>query len=150
MENGYLYVVLSLASVALASFVTYDSERLRESRFALAVILFASLSLPLVSAVKGISDIDFDYSYEIGPSSAVTEAVEDAFSLGIAQAVRDEFSIKKDDISVTVGGFDSEKMRAVSIFVTLSGRAAFMDLGAIEDFVDGLGLGKCVLEVSLG
>jgi len=150
MENTYLFVIISLASVAFASFVSYDADRVREIRFALGIILLASLSVPLASAVKGFSDVDFSYTGEGVSSNLVEKTVEEAFCEGIAEAVIEEFSVKRGEISVTARGFDSEKMRAETLCVTLSGRAAFGDIGAIEDFVSGLGLGECILEVNFG
>ena len=47
MGSGYIYVVACLASVALASFVIYDEERMKLSRFALGIILLAALVKPL-------------------------------------------------------------------------------------------------------
>ena len=101
MENPYIYVVVALGAVALASFAIYDSERLRESRTALGIILLASLILPISSVVSGISELDFGYKLEYDGEKIVEGRLEEAFCLGIAEAVREEFSIKKDNISCT-------------------------------------------------
>lgn len=150
MENPYVYVIVALASVAFASFAVYDADKLREARMALGVILLASLVLPLCSALKGISALDFNYEIEYGSSELVDTALEEAFCQGIAEAVREEFSIKKEEILVTARGFDSENMRAEELFVTLSGRAVVKDIRAVSDFVSGLGVGKCTVEVQFG
>ena len=150
MENPYIYVVVALGAVALASFAIYDSERLRESRTALGVILLASLILPISSVIGGIRELDFSFEAEYDGEQIVEERLEEAFCLGIAEAVREEFSIKKDNISVTAQGFDAESMRADSLLVLLSGRAAFGNIGAISDFVSELGVGECTVEVRLG
>lgn len=150
MENSYLYTVLALASVAFASFVIYDAQRLREARFTLGIILLASLILPISSAVKGFSELDFDTGGDYATSSLANETVEEAFCRGIAEAVCGEFSFKTSDVSVKAVGFDAEGMRAEKIILTLSGKAALGDIGAAEDFVSELGFGKCTAEVYFG
>lgn len=150
MENTYLYLTLSLAAVAFSSFVMYDEERMKSSRFALGIISLAALLIPLVSLVRGTLNVEFSYTDTTYPSSAVTKTLEAAFADGISDALEDEFSINDEDIEVRIFGFDEEKMTADEISVTLSGRAAAKDLGRIEDYVTELGLGKCVLEVRIG
>ena len=150
MGSGYIYVVASLASVAFASFVIYDEERMKLSRFALGIILLAALTKPLGSLVDGLANMEFTYTGEGFSSSLVEKTTEEAFSLGLSRAIASEFSLKEGDISVTPRGFDSENLVAKELVVTLSGRAALADYGRIEDYVNSLGLGKCILEVRIG
>jgi len=150
MQGVYLGIIGPVMAVAFASFVIYDEERLRASRFALGIILLASVLLPISSAVKGVLAADFGYSEEGVDSSFVEKTVEEAFAEGVARAVCEEFSLKPSEVSVEALGFDSERMTAETIRLTLSGRAASANYAAIEDFINGSGLGKCVLEVRFG
>lgn len=151
MENPYLCVVMSLFAVAFASFVTYDGSARRESRLALGIILLASLVLPLGNVIKGLSDIDFTYTHEgVSTPPVVEKRLEEAFCDGISLALTNEFSLSSEDVSVTAEGFDSEQMKAQTVFVTVYGRAALGDIRAMESFISGLGLGECVLEVDFG
>lgn len=150
MQNGYLYITVSLMAVALSSFVMYDEERMKASRFALGIISLSALVMPLISAVKGIESIKFSYTDNIYSSTALQETLETAFADGISNAIEDEFLIRDKDVDVRVVGFDEKEMRAEQIFVTLSGRAVAKDIRAVEKFVTELDLGKCVLEVHFG
>lgn len=150
MTGGYLYVIAVMAAVAFASFASYDEERARQSRFALGIILLASLVSPLVSVVRGIGSIDFTYTGEDYSAISVEKTVEEAFVCGISLAIGEKFGIKEEDLSVEALGFDSERVRAESLLVTLSGRAAVKNYREIESYVESLGVGKCILEVQFG
>lgn len=150
MENSYLYIVVCLFSVALSSFLAYGGARGREMRLALGVILLASLIPPISSAVKGFSELQLDVAEEYTESSLVERTVEEAVCLGIAEALADEISQSASDISVSLSGFDSEKMSADGVRVTLKGKAAFSDIKKAESFVSELGFGKCTAEVYFG
>ena len=150
MGEVCVYVTVSVASVALASFFTYDGESRKASRLALGIILLASLVSPIASAVRGLASIDFSDTGAYVESSAVEKTLEEAFCEGVAVCIAEEFSLKADTVSVKAHAFNSETMRADELTVTLSGSSATKDLKAVENFVNGLGLGKCILEVRLG
>ena len=150
MGEVCVYVTVSVASVALASFFTYDGESRKASRLALGIILLASLVSPIASAVRGLASIDFSDTGAYVESSAVEKTLEEAFCEGVAVCIAEEFSLKGDTVRVKARAFNSETMRADELTVTLSGSSATKDLKAVESFVNGLGLGKCILEVRLG
>ena len=150
MEGGYLYVIAVMAAVAFASFASYDEERARQSRFALGIILLASLTAPLVSIVRGLDNIDFNYTGEDYSATVVEKTLEEAFVDGISRGIRERFDIRSEDLSVEALGFDADGLKATTVLVTLSGRAAVKNFGEIESYVNGLGVGKCILEVRLG
>lgn len=150
MGSGYLSLLAPIMAVAFASFVIYDSERLKASRFALGIILLAAVISPLGAAIKGFANMDFVYTGEDYSSSAVEKTLEEAFCDGISRAVCEKFSINTENVSVISEGFDDETMKAELIFLYLSGSAVTADYGSIEDYVNSLGLGKCILEVYFG
>ena len=150
MENGYLYVLAVMAAVAFASFAAYDEERARQSRFALGIILLAALTAPIPSFARGLQCLDFSYTGEDYSSSAVEKTCEEAFVLGISQGICQKFDIRAEDLSVETVGFDAERVIAEELLVTLSGRAAVKNLTQIEEYVNELGVGKCILEVRVG
>ena len=150
MGNAYVFITVSMSAVALASFASYDGDARKSSRLALGIILLASLISPVISAVRGLASIDFSDTGSYVESSAVEKTLEEAFCDGIAGCIAEEFSLKRDSVSVKAIGFNSETMRADVLTVTLSGVAATKDLVAIESFANGLEAGKCVLEVRVG
>ncbi len=150
MENSYLYIIVCLFSVGLASFLSYGGAREKGMRLALGVILLASLIPPISSAVKTFSELQPEGSEEYTESSLVERTVEDAVCRGIAEALAEEISQSATDISVSLSGFDSEKMSAEGVSVTLKGKAAFSDIKRAESFVSSLGFGKCTAEVYFG
>ena len=147
MESVYLYFTAIIAAVALASLSLCDEQQTRGFRFALGVILTAALFNPAVLAIKGLANLDFTYTGEDFESVSLEKTLEQAFCDGIANGIAEEFSIKKENVSVVPRGFDREKMSAEEIVVTLYGTAAAKDTLAVERFVTELGVGKCVLEV---
>ena len=148
MENAFLYLAVCIASCALACFVSYDDERMRASRFALGAVLLASISATVISGIRELSDFDFDYAAnDLFTSETVNKTIEEAFCDGIARRVEEEFSIKREYISVQCVGFDLENVRAERILITLRGAAAFKNGPAISKFVEQSGAGECIVEV---
>ena len=78
------------------------------------------------------------------------EVLEEAFAEGIVRAVADKFSLDKENIRVSLTGFDAERLWAQRIRITLSGRAALADYKAVENYVNTLEMGKCDVEIEIG
>lgn len=150
MENGTIYVLAVLAAVAFASFAAYDSERARASRGALGIILLAALAVPFIDTVCAIPDIIDENlpEYDTDAGSMAQDVAREAFLRGIRLAVADKFSLNADDIAVTCCGFSFEEMRAESLVITLSGKAAFADIRAVREFAEKSGFGECEVYVS--
>lgn len=87
-------------------------------------------------------------SYEI--ESGYGEMLESAFAEGVERAVAEKFSLDREHIRARVYGFDSEKLWAEKIRVTLSGTAALADYKAVEKYLNSLGIGECELEIEIG
>ena len=147
MWNSTLYIISMLATVALASFASYDPERERSMRGVLGIILFASLIAPVVNSLKsfssGLSEYETYIPEEIG-SSVLEESVED----GIRKAVASEFSLHEKNVCVECVGFNKNDLKAEKIRVILSGRAVLSDIPSIKKYVNGMGLGDCETEVN--
>jgi hypothetical protein len=74
----------------------------------------------------------------------------DAVEGAISHAVADEFGLSDGNISVGLINFDFENMRSDTVVVTLSGKAVTADYKEIENFVNGLGIGRCRVDVEIG
>ena len=150
MENGYLYVFVCFSAVAFASFVIYDSERLNQARFALGIILLSALCVPLGSLVGTLRNMEFDYTGGDYSSDLVEKTLEEAYCEGILRSLCTQFSVAEENVTVEAEGFDPEKMKAETVRVTLSGRGALVNLSALREHVEGLGVKKCITEVRIG
>ena len=150
MENAYVYFTVIISISALSAALLYDPENRSGFKFALGIILMAALFDPAVTAIKGLSSLEFDYTGTAFESEALSSTLEEGFLDGVRRMIADEFSIKEKNIELKARGFDPENMRAEEISVTLVGIAMTEDVLAIEKFVSELGLGKCTLEVRVG
>ena len=146
--TGGLFILTAVFSVAFASFTLYDSERAKSARFTLGVILLSALAVSLVSLFGTLSDVEFSYTGEDFSNSAVEKTLEEAYCEGVLRAICTEFSIKRENIEVSVSGFDSEKLSPAVLYVTLRERGALSDFGAIRRYAESLGAEKCIVEVS--
>lgn len=105
----------------------------------------------VLSPIKNISAESFDDLFdipEIETEDGAGQILEDALATGIARSVSDEFSLKMENISVRLFGFDKESMTAEKIEIILSGSAAMADYRLIESFVNEMNIGECRVEIS--
>ncbi len=151
MENGVVYIISIVCVVAFSSFCMYDSEKMRGARGALGIILLSALAIPFVNKLVSFSDLSFEdipiYGDEYS-DDVRDESVKNAFLRGIKLALKEEFSLREEEIEVTCAGFSFEHMKAEKINITLSGRSVFSDLRAIREFVEESELGECEVFVS--
>ncbi len=150
MSEGAVFIISMCAVVSLCSFASYTRTDGKAMRLSLGIILLCSLIRP-VSGI--ISSLDFPGESELIYGELGSEIREEelsqAFTLGIASALMEEFSLDEDSFSVEVSGFDSEKMTCEKCCVRLWGRAALADLWQIESLVLKCGVKKCEVTVSL-
>jgi len=135
--------------VSLASFVSCTDTKRGATKFALGVILLASVMAPIKGIIEGavlpIFDIE-DTEYK--DSGAFSEYTEVYFCEGVRLAVADEFSLAAEDIEVIAVGFSAENMRAEIIKITLFRTAVSADYRAVREYIEKNDLGKCEVEIS--
>ena len=104
--------------------------------------LIGNFSLDSVLPPEGEYDGMLDEGY--------VEIAEQAFSDGIKRAIEEKFLLESDGVRVRVFGFDFNNMRAESIKVILSGKAATADYRRIKAYVDSLDVGECEVNIEIG
>ncbi len=153
MNNIFIYVLICMVTVAFSSFSMYSGSKNSASDFALGTILLAALAVPFVSFISSISKFDFstdgfssgDYS-----SSIASDSVEEAFCKGIKFAVSEKFSLNSEQIEVECDMADYKALKAEKIRITLSGKAAYADFHAIEEYIEEQKLGECEVILNFG
>lgn len=142
----YLLSVITLA-VLLDILELSSAERYRGlTRAAMSLILVMAILTPLPSLVEKMrGELDFtEIEESVGEDIRLS-----AFTEGIAEYIALEFDLSCDDISVEAIGFDSEKMRAEKILITLSGKAALANYKVVEAAIDQLGLGEAEVKIEI-
>ena len=151
--KGYLVSVLLISAAAsLSSHFFGDAGGSRLGKTALATVLLWAVLSPLSSLLSALPSLP---SLELPPISEEEKPLyearaEAAFCEGIAAAVSEKFSIKKEQITVRTEGFSVEKMHAERIRILLHGKSVMADSYAIADYVTGVGLGECEVEIEFG
>ena len=118
--------------------------------YSIGVLIICVILLPLVDIIRDFDtksmfdSINMDLEYDI-----TDDMIEASFEEGISEYIAQKYGVDKSCVSVMADGFDMERLRAERIYVTLSGKAVFLDYKKIEDevrseFTNG---GEC--EVSL-
>ena len=151
MREYIVSLVCAAAVLALLSLLSYKYESDIGRRAAFAVLI---IWITLVPFSKQVFSGKFDFpSYNIDISDYGEEykrVAEDAFISGVKTMICERFSLDSDEVDVRAHGFDFEKMRAESISVLLSGKAALASYKDIEKYVEDSGLGECDTEIEIG
>ena len=152
MTEYFASVFGIVAAVSMLGYLVYPrgGEGVRSALSVL--VLFVALT-PLFSAIGSLgTDGIFDPSV-IDPSEYgedYVDAARDAFCEGLRAHIMDKYAISGDDITVLAEGFSFKDMRAEKIRVILVGRAALKDGKGIARYVEGLGYGRCEVEIGIG
>ena len=144
MKASMLAVFATCAVLSLIHLLRAPSDVARTERFALGLILAASLLSPLTSLLQEVKAlVPSADSPPADPSDRMYQQVlQQAFADGIAEAICKEFSIDRAYVRVTVRDFDSERMQG-HVIVSLTGAAALIDHKAVKRLIEEGGLGRC-------
>ena len=151
MTEHFALVFAVAFAASVASLVSYDGGKGVAARGAISIVLLLAVSQPVIAFASELSELraptfsGFD-TEEVGEYERVAE---EAFAQGVAKLIAEEFSLSEKNISVKTEGFDVSNMSAEKIFVTLYGRAALCDPGAIEKFINNYGFGVCYAEIGI-
>ena len=140
-----------LALTGALSLICYGSGKTEKA--ALGIIAAFIIISPLVTAISKVDTTEVldsltggGYETDADPSYVA----EEAFAKGIKAAVTERFSVKAENISVRIINFDIKTMSCEQIKIYLDGAGAFADYRGIEDYVSGLGMGECSVEIIFG
>jgi hypothetical protein len=139
------------AAVSMLGYLVYPrgGELVRSALSVL--VLFVALT-PLFSLIGslgtgGIFDPpDFDASEY---REDYLEVTREAFCEGLRVHIAERYGISEDEVTVLAEGFSFKEMRAEKIRVILVGKAAFKDGKGIAKYVEGLGYGRCEVEIGI-
>ncbi len=123
------------------------------SKVALSVITLYVIISPLASGLKGFnidSVLTPEWSYDVPSEDGYVKVAEEAFADGVARAIEDKFSLKRETVKVRVFGFDFKRMSAEKIKIILSGISVTADHRAVLAYAEGLGIGECEVEIEIG
>ncbi len=147
MGDYAVSVVSILALSALSAMLSYRSDDKFVKLAASVIVLYVCL-VPL----SGLSADNFDFeeifdigSEEIDKGDYQTVA-EDAFSLGIKRLISSRFDIPETDIAVALTDFDTDKMKAGKIKITLYRKGATVDIKILEEYIEEAEIGACEAE----
>ncbi|MBE6634960.1 MAG: hypothetical protein E7617_01995 [Ruminococcaceae bacterium] len=143
MEQTAIYVISTVAAVALASFSSLNNRMREAIKPTLGIILLAALLAPLPDIIAAIGDMEVNLPSDELSQSVTEDAAEDAFCRGICSAIAEKFDLDADSLTVECIGFSFSEMRAELIRVELSGRAVLADRIGIEGYIEKAGLGNC-------
>ena len=115
--------------------------------------MICAVLLPLVDIIR-----DFDIEKSIDSIfdgidyDAPDSAIELAFEEGVAEYISAEYGVAASNVEVHADGFDIATLKAVRIYVTLSGKAIVLDYKRIEKEVKAQFTldGECEVSLSLG
>ena len=140
--------------LGLFSFLSYSAANDRLVKAAASLLLLYTVLLPTLDLVEklysAIDSSDFDFSFEGVENGEYEEVAKEAFVEGIRKLLFTKYDIKEGDIGVTVHDFDFQSMRAGRIKILLSGSAIYSDVRGMREYLNGLGLGECEVEIRIG
>ena len=145
MSAHLVTIFCASCAVAFAGFVLSSGKAERAARAALGIILVSAILSPLISLGQGFAQLP-EYS-GAEEESVFEKTAEEAFCDGVRLAIAERFSLDAEHISVRAKGFQTEKMTAEVLTVTLSERAKLADYRAIREFVVENNFGKCEVEL---
>ena len=149
----YLTSLVAISSlVGVCSYISYGEVEDKLTKSAMALMLVYVTVAPIVSlAASFAEDGFFKYGEELSDiaieDTEFHESAEDAFSSGIKQLLKEEFSISETDTEVVIFGFDSIKMKADKVKIILKGRAAMADSRGIIQRINEINIGECEVEL---
>lgn len=123
------------------------------SKIAVSVITLYVIISPLVSGIGNIKLEDIispELSYSSPTNGDYIKVSEEAFAKGVARAIEDRFSLKRESVSVRLFGFDFESMSAQKIKIILSGLSATADYRAVLAYAESMDIGECEVDIEIG
>lgn len=154
MGEYFVLVVVSASMLGFFTFLSYSPANDRLVKAAASLLLLYTVLLPTVNIVKKLcSAVDapeFDFSMDDVIEGEYEDVAKQAFVEGIHKLLFTKYEIDKGDVEVMIYGFDFQTMRSEKIKILLSGKAVYADLRGMREYLNGLDLGKCEVEIRIG
>lgn len=152
MKEYMISIFAASATLSLLSRLSYSSRLDGVRKFAFGILLFSVASSPFINGISNLLSGGVD---EVLPPSDFSqeeadEIYEEAFCLGVKNAVCERFELKTGEVRVLSVNFSKEEWRAERIRVILSGKAALSDYREIEKYINNMGIGECEAEIEIG
>ncbi len=155
MAEYILPIVIISAVTGMLSFISYPEAGDKASKFAASVLIIYVSLMPMLSFIGDISKVDIEGFFEeikteenVGDPEYI-KVTEEAFKEGICKLLVTKYGIKRENIKIYVFNFDFEAMRAESVKIILSGRAAAADARGMESYLNTLALGDFEVNIEL-
>jgi len=148
------YIISAIAVSLIGAIALHLAHRelLPPVKMAVGLVLLSFVILPIGSFFRSLTELElpaFDSGEAFGGS--FESATGDAFSLGIALALAEEFGVPAECFSVREEGFSYESLSAERVLVVMSGSAALLDYRRVEDYIEeNLEVGDAVCEIEIG
>lgn len=151
MREYFLSVYALAALLAVIAFLIPGGAEGDAVRRGISALALCAVLTPVCIAVRGVAEADIAelLPAEMPEETLYSERLEEAFCLGIREAVAGRFSIDPENITVSVTGYDPGGVHADKICVILRARAALADTRGIRAYVSGLGCGECEVEIEI-
>ena len=154
MGEYFVMIVVASSALGLLSFLSYPSVSDRLVKAAASLLLLYTVLIPLANMLEelysSLGSFDFDFSLEEVEKGEYEEVAEEAFKNGIRKLLFTKYEIEEGEADVIVYGFDFESMKAERIRILLSGDAIYSDARGMQEYLNGLDLGKCEVEIRIG
>ncbi len=151
MSEQFALVFAVAFAAAVASFLSYDGGKSVVLRAGISIVLLVAVAQPVMAFAEELSELraptfsDFD-AEQVGEYE---EVAKDAFAEGVCRLIAEEYSLSEKNLSVKIEGFEIKSMTAKKIYVTLYGKAAFIDPRAVEKFINNYEIGECYAEIGI-
>ena len=155
MADYVISVVVMSAVLGFVAYASYPESASKASRFAASVLLLYVAVNPLGKIVRslgggsGLSDL-IDKPPPIIEEGEYLTVAEEAFVEGVSKLLFTKYGIEPENVSIKTEGFDFQSMSCAKIKITLSGKGAFGDFRAIEEYISECGLGECEVYLKIG
>ena len=159
MAEYFVSVTVISAFLGLLSYLSYPTVSDKTVKFASSVLLLYTVAMPIGAFVSDLSDgsvkIEIDEIIDGLGETVIEDAeykkvAEEAFREGIEKLIRDKYGVGSNMMDVYIYGYDFENMSAERITVIMKGTAVLKDFRLIEDYLNGLNLGKCEVKSQIG
>ena len=154
MGEYFSMIVVASSTLGFLTFLSYSATGDRLVKTAASLLLLYTVLLPTVNILDGLRSVigspDFDFSFEGDEDGAYEDVAEKAFEDGIRKLLFTKYKIEEGDAEVIIYGFDFGSMKAERIRVLLSGGAVHSDVRGMREYLNGLGFGKCEVEIRIG
>ncbi len=137
MREYAVSVICTAALITLGTAICHR-ENSRVMKWAFSLILTGAVLLPLIPIMSELAGAD--YGIEDLPSINYGEeykrTAEAALELGIERALADKFDIDEVNVKADISGFEFEQMSFKAVNIVLSGKAVFINISAVKNYLE--------------